>query len=196
VKNINYFRVIFLLTILTLPIESLSEELTPEKSNSNEKFGQFLGGWGDKLFSIFGNAFEKEQKQRNELLDKLAGEDGELTNDEIYKFLKNESEITAEEDARAIEELKKLYDPDTGMFSGLFKYNKKLNEQTKKQAEKLDEAILSIIDQSNELGPQKSVLRLKMIHWIPIGNQKIDEQMSNQYKKIVNDLILQLNKNF
>lgn len=182
--------------LVTVPIwvgQLHSEELTSAPSQ-NEKTGQILGGWGDRLFSIFGSAIENEHLERQNLIDKLAGDDGQLTNDELNQFLKDQSELEANENERALKQLKEMYDPENGVFSGMYKYKyrQKLNTDKNDQAEKLDERIATILSNLNKANTNVSILQLRSIHWIPIGDDQIDTEMSNKYKSIVDDLIAEI----
>ena len=154
-----------------------------------QKSWQFLSGWGDRLFSIFGDAFVNQQEQRQFMLNELSKSNGELTNEEINQFLKNEAEIAAQEDEQAMNQLKKMYDPEYGIFSGIYKKNKKLEYKKNEQVAKLDDQIRTTLYELENLGPQKTRLKLKMVRWVPIGDSTIDKEMTDHYLKLVESLI-------
>ena len=154
-----------------------------------EKSWQFLSGWGDRLFSIFGDAIENQQEQRQFMLNELSKSNGELTNEEINKFLKNEAEIAAQEAEQAMNQLKKMYDPEYGIFSGIHKRQAKLEFIKNDQVAKLDNQIQTIVVELENLGPQITRLKLKMVRWVPIGDSTIDKEMTDHYLKLVESLI-------
>ncbi len=159
------------------------------EDNREQKSWQFLSGWGDRLFSIFGDTIENQQEQRQFMLNELSKSDGELTNKEISQFLKNEAEIAAQEDEQAMNQLKKMYDPEHGIFSGLYKRNAKLEYTKNEQVAKLDNQIQTIVVELENLGPQITRLKLKMVRWVPIGDSTIDKEMTDHYLKLVESLI-------
>lgn len=175
--------------LVALSFSLNAEELTNDSSQEKEKVGQILGGWGDRLFSIFGDAIENQRKERRDLLDKLAGEDGELTNQEIKEFLENEAELNAKEEERALNQLGKMYDPEGGLYSGLYKLSKKIENKRFKQATQLDQKIESVISEIDSIETKKTVLKLRTIHWIPIGSPDIDKEMSEHYANLIAKII-------
>jgi len=180
---------IFVFLARTFFVPVFAEELQSGSPETENKFGQIFNGWGDRIFSFFGDAIDNERKERQDLLEKLAGPDGELTNSEIQTFLRNEAEVNAEEERRAIEQLGKMYDPNDGMFSGLYKHKKKLEEERQIQANVLDEKINRLISEIDEVGVKTTILKLRTIHWIPIGHSTIDEEMTTRYASLIETLI-------
>ena len=189
-KNSSLILFIF---IILIPEKSGAEEFSKPDHNENEKYGDFLGGIGDRIFSIFGNLIENDQKQRQNILDKLAGKDGELSNQEIREFLETESEISLKEDNQAIDQLKKMYDPENGVYSGIFKLKQKHEDKKYQQVEKLDNVIKNIIEDLDKSEIKKTRLKLMMVKWVPIGDTSIDDEMSVYYDNIIQDLLENIN---
>ena len=182
-----HFLIIIILTI-GMPVKVFADE-------SSDKSLQILNGWGDRLFSIFGDAIEDEQRHRQDMIDKLAGEDGELTNEEIRKFRENEAALNEKEEHRAMEQLRKMYDVENGVFSGLFKAKQKIEEKRSERAVQIDQNIAAIITGVDKIGIKKTVLKLRTVHWIPIGHDGIDKKMSEHYANLIQDLIAELKTN-
>jgi len=185
-KNI---LIIFFVFLILFPHKIVAEEPSSYKQTENDKYGDFLGGIGDRIFSIFGDLIENDQKQRQNIIDKLAGKDGELDNQEIREFLKTESEISMEQDEQALDQLKKMYDPENGIYSGIYKLQKRYERKKHQQVEKLDAEIRSIIDNLDANKIKKTRLKLMMVNWVPIGDTSIDNEMSNHYDNIIKDLL-------
>jgi len=186
-EHLFHFLIIIILTI-GMPVKVFADE-------SSDKSWQILNGWGDRLFSIFGDAIEDEQRHRQDMIDKLAGEDGELTNEEIRKFRENEAALNEKEEHRAMEQLRKMYDVENGVFSGLFKAKQKIEEKRSERAVQIDQNIAAIITGVDKIGIKKTVLKLRTVHWIPIGHDGIDKKMSVHYANLIQDLIAELKTN-
>ena len=75
---------------------------------NSEKKWSILGGWGDRIFSIFGDAIENQNKQEQFILNELSKSDGKLTIDEIKKLEKHRLEMTVKENEEALKMLNKM----------------------------------------------------------------------------------------
>ena len=68
----------------------------------------------------------EKSEDANSLHDKLSESGGELTVEEVKQLQEIESEQSRKEDEQAMKDLNQMYDPETGMFSGMFKTIEKL----------------------------------------------------------------------
>ncbi|MDB4248687.1 hypothetical protein N9854_03570 [Amylibacter sp.] len=163
---------------------------------SNNKEWSILGGWGDKIFSIFGNAIENQNKREQFILNELSKSDGKLTIDEVQKLEKHRLEMTVKENEEALKMLNKFYDPETGMMSGFHKLGNKIYDEAKIerdiQKEILDLRIDEIISAHNIENLQVTKLKLRLVRWSPINHSTIDKNMTDYYDKLVEKIIGEL----
>ena len=72
-----------------------------------------------------------------------------LSDEEVKQLQEIESEQSRKEDEQAMKDLSQMYDPETGMFSGMFKTLEKLNkgfeEKKNIQVKKLDKNAAAFI---------------------------------------------------
>ena len=172
-----------------LPVHCLADE-------NNEKEWDLLGGWGDKIFSIFGDAIENQNKQEQFILDELSRSGGELTVEEIKELEKHRLEMEVKESEEALKLLNKMNDPETGYMSGFLKLGNKINNEAKierdTQKEKLDSQINEILSEHRAENSQVTKLKLRSVRWAPINHPKIDSSMTDYYEQLIGNIINEL----
>ena len=155
--------------------------------------------WSGILGSVLGaltDMVESERKSEDEekklIIKGLSESGGELTVEEVKQLREIESEQSRKEDEQAMKDLSQMYDPETGMFSGMFKTLEKLNkgfeEKKNLQVKKLDKKIENIIDQIDKGEFKSAKLKIITLKWKPIGHKQIDTDMTKYYKEISQDL--------
>ena len=82
----------------------------------------------DSLTDMTESARKSEDDEKKLLINKLSESGGELTIEEVKQLREIESEQSRKEDEQAMKDLSQMYDPETGMFSGMFKTLEKLNK--------------------------------------------------------------------
>ena len=146
----------------------------------------------DSLTDMSESARKSEDEEKKLLINKLSESGGELTIEEVKKLLEIESEQSRKEDEQAMKNLNQMYDPETGLFSGMFKTIEKLNkgfeEKKDLQVKKLDKKIENIVDQIDKGEFKSAKLKIITLKWMPIGHDKIDTDMTKYYKEISQDL--------
>ena len=105
----------------------------------------------ESLTDIYKSEKKSEDEEKKLIIKGLSESGGELTVEEVKQLQEIESEQSRKEDEQAMKDLSQMYDPETGMFSGMFKTLEKLNkgfeEKKNIQVNKLDKKIEKIIDQ-------------------------------------------------
>ena len=146
----------------------------------------------DSLTKIVETVNKLEAEEKKLIIKGLSESGGELTIEEVKKLLEIESEQSRKEDEQAMKDLNKMYDPETGLFYGMFKSIEKLNkgfeEKKNLQVKKLDKKIENIIDQIDKGEFKSAKLKIITLKWKPIGHKQIDTDMTKYYKEISQDL--------
>ena len=146
----------------------------------------------ESLTDIYKSEKKSEDDEKKLIIKGLSESGGELTVEEVKQLQEIESEQSRKENEQAMKDLSQMYDPETGMFSGMFKTIEKLNkgfeEKKNIQVKKLDKKIENIIELIDK-GELKSVkLKIITLKWMPIGHATIDTDMTKYYKEISQDL--------
>ena len=84
----------------------------------------------DSLTKIVESVNKLEAEEKKLIIKGLSESGGELTIEEVKKLLEIESEQSMKEDEQAMKDLNQMYDPETGLFSGMFKSIEKLNKDS------------------------------------------------------------------
>ena len=146
----------------------------------------------DSLTKIVESVNKLEAEEKKLIIKGLSESGGELTIEEVKKLLEIESEQSRKEDEQAMKDLSQMYDPETGMFSGMFKTLEKLNKgfEEKKdfQVKKLDKKIENIVDQIDKGEFKSAKLKIITLKWKPIGHKQIDTDMTKYYKETSQEL--------
>ena len=146
----------------------------------------------DSLTNMTESARKSEDDEKKLLINKLSESGGELTIEEVRKLLEIESEQSRKEDEQAMKDLSQMYDPETGMFSGMFKTLEKLNkgfeEKKNIQVKKLDKKIENIIEHIDKDEFKSAKLKIITLKWMPIGHAQIDTDMTKYYKETSQEL--------
>ena len=139
----------YLLVILFLFNSHLFAQTT-KKDNESMMTGA-LKTVLDSMTDIYKSEKKSEDEKKKLIIKGLSESGGELTVEEVKQLQEIESEQSRKEDEQAMKDLSQMYDPETGMFSGMFKTLKKLNkgfeEKKDLQVKKLDKKIENIVDQ-------------------------------------------------
>ena len=146
----------------------------------------------DSLTKIVETVNKLEAEEKKLIIKGLSESGGELTIEEVKQLQEIESEQSRKEDEQAMKDLNQMYDPETGLFSGMFKTIEKLNkgfeEKKNLQVKKLDKKIENIIDQIDKGEFKSAKLKIITLKWKPIGHKQIDTDMTKYYKEISQDL--------
>ena len=146
----------------------------------------------ESLTDIYKSEKKSEDEEKKLIIKELSESGGELTIEEVKQLQEIESEQSRKEDEQAMKDLSQMYDPETGMFSGMFKTLEKLNkgfeEKKDLQVKKLDKKIENIIEHIDKNEFKSAKLKIITLKWMPIGHAKIDTDMTKYYKEISQDL--------
>ena len=146
----------------------------------------------DSMTDIYKSEKKSEDEEKKLIIKGLSESGGELTVEEVKQLKEIESEQSRKEDEQAMKDLSQMYDPETGMFSGMFKTLEKLNkgfeEKKNIQVQKLDKKIENIVDQIDKGEFKSAKLKIITLKWKPIGHKQIDTDMTKYYKEISQDL--------
>ena len=146
----------------------------------------------DSLTKIVETVNKLEAEEKKLIIKGLSESGGELTIEEVKQLQEIESEQSRKEDEQAMKDLSQMYDPETGMFSGMFKTLEKLNkgfeEKKNLQVKKLDKKIENIIDQIDKGEFKSAKLKIITLKWMPIGHAQIDTDLTKYYKEISQEL--------
>ena len=179
----------YLLVILFLFNSHLFAQTTKDnESMMNDALKTVL----DSLIDMSDSARKSEDEEKKLLINKLSESGGELTIEEVKQLREIESEQSRKEDEQAMKDLSQMYDPETGLFSGMFKTIEKLNkgfeEKKNIQVTKLNKKIENIIEHIDKNEFKSAKLKIITLKWMPIGHAKIDTDMTKYYKEISQDL--------
>ena len=140
---------------------------------------------------------DNEKEKELLILEKLTQNKSKIKIDDIKQYYKLLSDKEKQDNKEAFNILKNMYNPETGLFSEIIKFNKKidleLNKKKSSQVKILDKKIQDIISKVTDMDEMSIKLSLKTIKWNPIGNEKIDKEMKVYYNEVINDLLQQLN---
>ena len=146
----------------------------------------------DSLTNIYESVRKSEDEEKKLIIKGLSESGGELTVEEVKQLQEIESEQSRKEDEQAMKDISQMYDPETGMFSGMFKTLEKLNkgfeEKKNIQVQKLDKKIETIIEHIDKDEFKRAKLRIITLKWKPIGHKQIDTDMTKYYKETSQDL--------
>ena len=146
----------------------------------------------DSLTKIVETVNKLEAEEKKLIIKGLSESGGELTIEEVKKLLEIESEQSRKENEQAMKDLNQMYDPETGMFSGMFKTLDKLNkgfeEKKNLQVNKLDKKIENIIELIDKCELKSVKLKIITLKWMPIGHATIDTDMTKYYKETSQEL--------
>ena len=146
----------------------------------------------DSLTKIVESVNKLEAEEKKLIIKGLSESGGELTIEEVKKLLEIESEQSRKEDEQAMKDLNQMYDPETGMFSGMFKTLEKLNkgfeEKKNIQVKKLDKKIEIIIEHIDKDEFKSAKLKIITLKWMSIGHVQIDTDMTKYYKETSQEL--------
>lgn len=181
---IRYFIVIGFFLITTFWIY--------QKYNfDNSYYDQVISDRDDLNFTqrvmlFFEREYILELEREEEVLNKY--KKGEISHEEYNQYLNKKIIETTNQTNNGVEALKQIYDPDNGMFSGIFKMASSPNIQKNKQIQILDKKIDAIIEDLNNQDRDILITRLSAIIWVPVGDETIDKQMSEYYQNKISVL--------
>jgi hypothetical protein len=117
---------------------------------------------------------------------------GELSQEEYEEYLKRRTANEREEYNQGVEDLGNMFDPEKGMFSGVIKMASNPELKKIKQIEKLEIEIRNVISKMGTDDESTTKMKLHAVKWVPIGNEKIDNEMSEYYETKISNFIKQL----
>ena len=146
----------------------------------------------DSLTKIVESVNKLEAEEKKLIIKGLSESNGELTIDEVKQLQEIESEQSRKENEQAMKDLNQMYDPETGLFSGMFKSIEKLNkgfeEKKNIQVKKLDKKIENIIEHIDKDEFKSAKLKIITLKWMTIGHAQIDTDMTKYYKETSQEL--------
>ena len=146
----------------------------------------------ESLTDIYKTEKKSEDDEKKLIIKGLSESGGELTVEEVKQLQEIESEQSRKEDEQAMKDLSQMYDPETGMFSGMFKTIEKLNkgfeEKKNIQVKKLDKKIENIIEHIDKDEFKSAKLKIITLKWMTIGHAQIDTDMTKYYKETSQEL--------
>ncbi len=177
--------------------EKIVKKDTSENLLSNKNVKDQKSYLINEIFSLMNKKMDNKKEQELLILEKLTQNKSIIKIDDIKEYYKLLSDKEKQETREAYNLLKNMYNPETGLFSAIIKFNKKidleLNKKKSSQVKILDKKIQDIISKVTEMDEMSIKLSLKTIKWKPIGNDKIDNEMKVYYDEVINDLLNQLN---
>ena len=177
--------------------EKIVKKDTSENLLSNKNVKDQKSYLINEIFSLMNKQMDNKKEQELLILEKLTQNKSKIKIDDIKGYYKLLSDKEKQETKEAFNLLKNMYNPETGLFSEIIKFNKKkdleLNKKKSSQVKILDKKIQDIISKVTEMDEMSIKLSLKTIKWKPIGNDKIDDEMKVYYDEVINDLLNQLN---
>jgi hypothetical protein len=182
--NNKFPKLIVIVTILNLCIVS---NCLAQETNG-------MGKFFDKIFSMFQEIISNEQqeaKEERELMINELSKDGELSLEDLEKIKEMERNELKKDEEQAMESLNKMLDPEEGMFSGIIK---KVDDKKNKQIKKLDDKIIEITSDIEKGNLKKAELKIIILKWVPIGAVNIDNEMTQYYEDISEDLMTVISK--
>jgi len=159
------------------------EKIAPDRSNMTI---------AERGFLALEREHDLEIKKEESVLRKY--QTGELSQEEYEAYLKRRTASEREEHNQAVEDLGNVFDPEKGMFSGAFKMASNPEFKKTKQIEKLETEIRKVISEMGTDSESTTKMKFHGIKWVPIGNTKIDDEMSVYYEKKISKLIKQVRK--
>ena len=146
-----------------------------------------------RVMLFFEREYILELEREEEVLNKY--KKGEISHEEYNQYLNKKIKETTNQTNNGVEVLKQIYDPDNGIFSGIFKMASSPNIQKNKQIQILDKKIDAIIEDLNNQDRDILITRLSAIIWVPVGDETIDKQMSEYYQNKISVLEEKIKKN-
>ena len=189
---IRYFIVIGFFSILIFWVY--------QKYNfDNSYYDQVISARDDLNFTqrvmlFFEREYILELEREEEVLNKY--KKGDISHEEYNQYLNKKIKETTNQTNNGVELLKQIYDPENGIFSGIFKMASSPNIQKNKQIKILDKKIDAIIEDLNNQDRDILTTRLSAISWVPVGDETIDKQMSEYYQNKISVLEEKIKKSY
>lgn len=110
-------------------------------------------------------------------------ETGKISLEEYENYLQRKLEEENKEYEDASELIQNLYDPEKGMFSGVYKILMSPKFKKEEQIKELDKTINYLIQELENENKEIIVIKLKQTTWTPVGDKVIDQEMTKLYEK-------------
>jgi hypothetical protein len=117
---------------------------------------------------------------------------GEIDQGQYEMYLENQRKKEMQELDDAFESMGKMYDPDKGILSGAIKMKSMPEFQKSDQVKMLDERIDRVVSELGKVSSELTIVKLRSISWTPIGDSKIDKEMTRHYERKVGTIINEL----
>ena len=167
-KNSSFKKIVLFFSFTTQIFLTSNLVLADDSENSDDLEYGWLGGIGDKIFSLFETQLEAENRQREELVDRIAGEDGQLSREELQIL----REYDAEQEREDIESsLGMLNSINTSNMSMIERYAQADEEKAEEQVAALDQITANIVELIDSGEMLSARLAVEKIVWIPTGNE-------------------------
>jgi len=178
-KNSSFKKIVLFFSFTTQIFLISNLVLADDSENSDDLEYGWLGGIGDKIFSLFETQHEAENRQREELVDRIAGEDGQLSREELQIL----REYDAEQEREDIESsLGMLNSINTSNMSMIERYAQADEEKAEEQVAALDQITANIVELIDSGEMLSARLAVEKIVWIPIGNDRLDNEYRRMYQ--------------
>ena len=178
-KNSSFKKIVLFFSFTTQIFLISNLVLADDSENSDDLEYGWLGGIGDKIFSLFETQLEAENRQREELVDRIAGEDGQLSREELQIL----REYDAEQEREDIESsLGMLNSINTSNMSMIERYAQADEEKAEEQVAALDQITANIVELIDSGEMLSARLAVEKIVWIPIGNDRLDNEYRRMYQ--------------
>jgi len=178
-KNSSFKKIVLFFSFTTQIFLISNLVLADDSENSDDLEYGWLGGIGDKIFSLFETQHEAENRQREELVDRIAGEDGQLSREELQIL----REYDAEQEREDIESsLGMLNSINTSNMSMIERYAQADEEKAEEQVAALDQITANIVELIDSGEMLSARLAVEKIVWIPIGNDRLDNEYHRMYQ--------------
>ena len=178
-KSSSFKKIVLFFSFTTQIFLTSNLVLADDSENSDDLEYGWLGGIGDKIFSLFETQHEAENRQREELVDRIAGEDGQLSREELQIL----REYDAEQEREDIESsLGMLNSINTSNMSMIERYAQADEEKAEEQVAALDQITANIVELIDSGEMLSARLAVEKIVWIPIGNDRLDNEYHRMYQ--------------
>ena len=146
----------------------------------------------DRALIAFQREYELEIEKDEAILRSY--QQGKISFQQYNQYFKEKAKRNISEEAAALDMLSTMMDPEEGIYSGVIKMAQRPSMQKKDQIKELEEKINTILDKSETNGPDKTIALLIAIAWMPVGDEKIDNEMTEHYQTKINRLVEQFKK--
>lgn len=174
-------------------INKFNKNIIPKKHAKTDNINDLI----QNFFSTINKQAADEKEKELLILKALSDKNNKINIEDLRQYYKLQSEKDKKEIEDVYNLLNSMYNPNTGLFSEIIKFNEIKKNKFKKlkldQILYLDSRIEKLLLKLGEIDAKTFKLYLKTIKWKPIGDKDIDYEMDKYYSDLISDIAKNIN---